>query len=166
MCVPCWHGEQVTVQHRNVFPEGAFILFLSICVCVFMSDTDLGDTCWLVSAGIKSREMIQLGEMKSLWCLRKCVYVCGDARMSRPASVLRSGCTAHLSALRNRQKAQFLCDTCTDVCQEIIHMPGGELFVLPINSCTPEQRTLHLRTLLQSGMTEEQTKTTNNFYFY
>lgn len=79
--------------------------------------------------------------------------------MSRPASVLRSGCTARLSALRNRQKAQFLCDTCTDVCQEIIHMPGGE-FVLPINSCTPEQRTLHLRTLLQSGMIEERTKTT------
>lgn len=62
------------------------IVFLSpLHACA--SDCDLGRTCWLVSAGIKSLVMIQLQEMTILWSIRKCVYVCTQVWVSLAESV-------------------------------------------------------------------------------
>ncbi len=167
-----WMCFEETVCIHCIF-EHLCVCYVCVCVCVCLcvcvwvgvraSDGDLGCTCWLVSDGIKSLEMIQLQEIKILWairkcvcvcvCVSKCVYVCKNESVQQRSNLWVSStqvwlpCVYHIWIVRTStckspvcekvalqtKKASFLSNTCTDVC---IHVLGGEFFVLPINSST------------------------------
>lgn len=95
-----WACEHVL--SRTCFSAGD-LSFVHFCVCVCInvsvftcaSGSDLGRTCWLVSAGIKSLEMIQLLEIKILWSIRNCMCVCKNDSVQQRSSIPEcSGMTA------------------------------------------------------------------------
>lgn len=76
-----------------------------VCACVCTTDTDLGDTCWLVSAGIKSLEMIQLREMKTVISQKVCVRVW---RCKNEQTCLRAQVGLHCASLCFAKKTKSI----------------------------------------------------------
>lgn len=128
------------------------------------SDSDLGCTCWLVSAGIKSLQMIQLKNNEDSLIYQKSVCMCVLTE-KQPYCVqvyiiwILCTSTCQYSAyekVSRKIEASLFCNTCTDV-KKVVYTLGVEFFLSLINSitCPPKPIGIITMDLIKTGHTDQ-----------